>query len=108
MLSDAAYIGNRVSWKVSLLLGAFFFVTFFWLVPAWLGARVEATESAHLRPALEALIGRRLHWFKWLALAIALVFGYFAARSYMQASRHTRIAERNTGLVARLMARLLN
>lgn len=106
MLADAAYIGNRVSWKGSLLIGAIFFVIFYWAVPAWFAARLEATESPHLRPALEALIGRRLHWFKWLAVAIALVFGYFAVRSYLRLARHTRNGEHGSGLVAKLLSRI--
>ncbi len=95
-----------MSWKVSLLIGALFFVVFFWVVPAWLGARLEATESPRLRPALEALVGRRLHWFKWLAVGIALTFGYFAARNYFRLARHTRTGEQNSGLIAKLLARL--
>ena len=91
-----------------MVLGAVIFVVFFWLVPAWLTTWVEARQSGTFRPVVEAILGRRIHWFKWLAVAIALLFVYFAARDYLGLQRHTRSAERDAGLLARLIARLLS
>jgi hypothetical protein len=108
MLSDTAYIGNRVSWKASLVLGAFFFVFLYWLVPAWLGNYAVDVKNQAVRSAIEAVLGRRIHWFNWLAVAIALLFSYFAARNYLRVQRHTRVGERNASFVARILARLLD
>ena len=108
ILADAAYIGNRASWKLALALGAAFFVALYWVVPALLESRLEATESQSLRPALEVIIGRRLHWFKWLAIAVGLVFAYYAARTYLRLARHKSRAQQSSGHLARLLARLLS
>ena len=108
MLSDTAYIGNRVSWKTSLVLGVFFFVFFYWLVPACLANYAVDVKSQAVRSAIEAIYGRRILWFKWLAVAIALLFSYFAARNYLRVQRHTRFGERNASIFARILARLLD
>ena len=108
LLSDTAYIGNRVSWKASLVIGAFFFVVFYWLVPAWLASYAVDIKSQAVRPAFEAIVGRRIHWFKWLAVTIALLFSYFAARNYLRTHRHTRYGEQNASFFARILARLLD
>lgn len=108
LLSDAAYIGNRLSWRWSVFLGVFFFVLFYWLVPAWLTAWIEGRQSGANRAIVDIVLARRVHWFQWIGVALALVFAYFAARGYWRARRHTREGERNAGLLARLLARLLD
>ncbi|HET7151323.1 MAG TPA: isoprenylcysteine carboxylmethyltransferase family protein [Candidatus Acidoferrum sp.] len=41
--------GNWATTVASLLVGAGFFALWFWLLPAWLGFRVEAAEAARWR-----------------------------------------------------------
>lgn len=60
------------------------------------------------RPAVEAALGRRIHLFQYLAIALVLVCGFFAVRNYFYPFRLRSDAERNAGLFSRLLARWLD
>ena len=108
ILADAAYIGNRASWRTSIVIGAILFVLCYWLVPALIHTYIASQPSSKLTPLLDQVVGRRLHLFKWLAVALGLLFAYFAARSYSRQRPHTRTGERSVGFFARLLARILS
>lgn len=102
---DVAYVGNRVSWRVSLAYGAALFVAFYWIVPALLLGWLERLHGNSLYPLLDAVFARRVHWSRWLAIALAVLFCFFALRSYFRATRLTSKNERRAGFASRLLAR---
>jgi hypothetical protein len=106
LLNEAARVGNRVSWQTSLVVGAVLFCVLFWVVPAWMTSWVEARQSGMHRSIINTVLFQRIHWLKWLAVAIALLFAYFAARSYAGQRSHSHSGERDTSFLARLLARL--
>jgi hypothetical protein len=108
MVSDAAFIANRLPWWGAGVLGVVSFAVFYWIVPAWLHGYVEGSRSANVRPILEAILGRRIHWFQYLAIALALVCAFFAFRNFLSPFRLSRAGESNAGFFSRILARLLD
>ncbi len=41
IVSDTAYIANRLSWKGALLFGTVLFAIFYWVLPAWIGYQMQ-------------------------------------------------------------------
>lgn len=105
ILSDTAYIANRFSWRGALALGVVQFVIFYWLVPGWITHQLDSLKSNIPHQIMVAAFSRRLHWFQWLAIALALICGFFAIRNYFADSRLDRYGERQVGLLSRLLAR---
>lgn len=108
IVRDVAYVCNRFSWRVSLAYGAVLFVAFYWLAPALLLEWLERLRGNPLYPLLEAIFARRVHWFQWLAVALALLSVFFALRSYFRASPLASRDERRAGFFSRLLARWLD
>ena len=108
LLNEAARVGNRASWKTSLVLGAVLFVVLYWMVPAWMTSWVEAHQSGAHRSIISTVLFQRIHLLKWLAVAVALLFAYFAARAYAGQKSHARSGERGASFLARFLARLFN
>ncbi len=108
IVRDVAYVVNRVSWRVSLIYGVVLFVAFYWIVPALLLRWLDRLRTNSLYPLLEAVFARRVHWSQWLAVALALLCGFFALRAYLRAARLTSHGERRTGFASRLLARYLD
>ena len=108
LLNEAARVGNRSSWKTSLVLGAVLFILLYWVIPAWMISWAEAHQSGAHRSIISTVLFQRVHLLKWLAVAVALLFCYFAARKYAGQTIHTRAGERDASFLARLLARLFN
>lgn len=108
IVRDVAYVGNRVTWHFSLIYGAVLFIAFYWIVPALLLHRLERLRTNPLYPLLEVVFARRVHWSQWLAVALALLCGFFALRAYFRSARLTSNGERRTGFASRLLARHLD
>lgn len=108
IVGDAAFIANRLPWWGAALVGVVSFVLFYWLVPLWLRGHIEAMGESVTRPAVEAIVGRRIHLFQYLAIAIALVCGFFAIRNYLHPFRLRGRSESNAGFFSRVLARLLD
>jgi hypothetical protein len=108
MATDAAYIANRLPWQGALILGIVLFVIFYWLIPAWLQNHIASIDSKNVRPVIEAMYGRRIHWFQWLGVALALICGFFTVRNYFRSRRLRSAGERDVGYFGRLIARFLD
>ena len=108
IVRDVAYVGNRVSWRVSLIYGVALFVAFYWIVPALLLHWLERLRPNPLYPLLEAVFARRVHWSQWLAVALALLCGFFALRAYLRADRLASRHEQRAGFFSRLLARWMD
>jgi hypothetical protein len=108
IVRDVAYVGNRVSWRFSLVYGVVLFVAFYWVVPALLLRGLERLRGNPLYPLLDAVFARRVHWSQWLAIALALLCGFFALRAYFRADPLAYRNERRAGLLSRLLARWID
>ena len=59
-------------------------------------------------PALEAIFGRRIHWFQWIGITCGLISIYFSFRNYYLFG-HARNQERGiVGILARIFGRNLD
>jgi len=108
MLSDTSYVANRLSWKGAAILGAVLFVIFYWLLPAWLNHQLNSLQGSMLRPLVEAVFAKRIHWVQWLGIALGLICAFFAVRNYFAFQRIGRDGERDVSFFSRLLARLLD
>lgn len=81
-LADTAFIANRLSWKGATIFGVVQFLVFYWLLPVWINHQLDSLQDNMFRPMVEAVFARRVHWFQWLAIALALVCTFFAVRNY--------------------------
>lgn len=107
-LSDASYIANRLPWQGAVALGSVSFVVFYWLIPAWITHQIGSIRTEAARPAVEAMLGRRIHWVQWLGIAFALICAFYAVRNYLTTQRLGRFGEQNVSLLGRLLARWLD
>lgn len=108
VVTDVAFVANRLSWRRCLVLGAVGFTLFYWLLPMWLRSRVEVLKSEAIRVAFDHLVTRRAHWLQWVGIAIALVCVFFAARDYYGRRSLRPRSVRDTSWFARLLARILD
>lgn len=108
VVGDVAQVANRRSWREVLLLGAVLFVLFYWIIPAllhhWLGTLRQGT----IKPIIDVLLGRRIHWFEWVGIALGSVCVFFALRNYIAGHRLSRTGEQAAGFWGRLLARWLD
>ncbi|BFM19417.1 hypothetical protein R50076_04660 [Gilvimarinus japonicus] len=87
IVSDSVFIGSRLPWWGAVLFGAVTFVMFYFIAPAWFESKLLAQETSRFYPMLEAVFGRRIHWFKWLGVACGLIGLFFGIRNYFVSSR---------------------
>ncbi|PKD39546.1 hypothetical protein CWO84_14835 [Methylomonas sp. Kb3] len=105
LLSDTAYIANRFSWQGTVILGVVQFIVFYWLLPAWINHQLDSLQGNMFRPMVEVIFAKRVHWLQWLAMALALICGFFAIRNYFAVGQLDRYGERQVGFISRLLAR---
>jgi hypothetical protein len=108
LLSDTARAANRISWYGALILGFVQFVVFYWFLPEWIIHQLDSLQGNMFRPLVEAAFARRVHWLKWLAVALAIICGFFAVRNYFVADRLDRYGERQVSFFSRLFSRWLD
>ena len=108
VVSDAAYIANKLPWWGAAALGVFSFVLFYWILPWWINSRIDSVGSSAVRPAVEAILGRRVHWSQYVAISLALVCGFFAVRNYYRADRLRYARTKDAGFFARVLAKFLD
>ncbi|QEQ96924.1 hypothetical protein [Neptunomonas concharum] len=82
IVSDTVYMSSRLPWWGALIFGLAGFILFYFIVPAWLESKLIAQEPSSFYPMLEAIFGRRIHWFEWLGTACGLVGLFFGVRNY--------------------------
>jgi hypothetical protein len=105
LLSDTARTANRISWHGALVLGLVQFVVFYWLLPDWIKHQLDSLQGNMFRPLIEAVFARRVHWFQWLAISLALICGFFAVHNFFATDRLDRYGERKVSLFSRLFSR---
>ncbi len=88
-------------------MGVVFFTVFYWALPAWFQSQIDSAKTINLKPMLELVIGRRVHWSRLLGITLALVCLVFAAWNCFAQYRLNSNGERNVGFISRLLARLL-
>lgn len=108
LVSDTAFIANRLPWPWQLAFGLFLFASFYWGVPAVIAWQLESIENKVVRGMLEGAFGRRGHWSELLGIALGLTCVFFAGWNAWTRYRFGREGERNTGLVARVLARWID
>lgn len=108
IVGDTVYIANRLPWWATAIFGLILFIVLYWVVPTWLASKLETSGSTAVRPMLEFMVGRRVHWFQWIAIAIGIACSFLAIRSYLRARRLSRGAEQDTNWLSRLIARLID
>lgn len=108
LVADTARAANRLSWAGSSALGAVFFVSFYWLLPAALNHLHDYLQGNIYLPIVEPLFEKRNHWSQWLAIALGLICAFFAVRNYFGAGRLDRNGERQVGFISRLLARWID
>jgi hypothetical protein len=103
-----AFIANRLSWKWAAAMGLLMFVILYGAIPAWLTHKYGTPDGNQIRSALGIIVLRRAHWFEWVGIAAALVCGFISVRRYFIARQLSRDGEKNTSLLSRIIARLLD
>jgi hypothetical protein len=89
-------------------MGSILFGVFYWVVPLWVQGNLEGLEGNMYRPVMENLIGRRIHWSRYLGVALALICGLFAAFRYFSSDVLGKRGRANVGFLGRFIARLLD
>ncbi|MCP8687735.1 hypothetical protein [Marinobacterium sedimentorum] len=97
IVSDTVYIGSRLPWWGALLLGGITFLTFYFLLPHWLGAKLSSQSGSRMYPFLEVIFGRRIHWLEWIGIACGLIGLFFGVRNYYWSSQ---AGYRERGIIA--------
>lgn len=107
-IRDTTFIASRLSWKGALILGVVLFSLFFWGFPALVEHQLAGIKNQSLRPVIEALFARRLHWFQWLGVALGLACAFFAIWNYLAANRLGREGQYRVGFFSRLLSKYLD
>ncbi len=82
ILRDTTDIASALPWWGTLIFGVILFLIFYFGVPIWLEYQLAASENSRLKPALDALFSRRIHWFQWIAYACLFICSFFSFRNY--------------------------
>jgi hypothetical protein len=108
IIRDTVKTANQLSWRKCLVLGAFGFVIFYYLVPSIVGNYISNQAQNPFFPAIEAILVPKLRFLRLAGIGIALICVFFAVRNFhtqQQMSSQGLIA---TGFFARLLARILD
>lgn len=108
IVTDTAFIANRLPWNWTLVFGCFLFAAFYWALPAYMAWHLESIDNKIVRAMLEAVFGRRGHRAEWLGIALGLICLFFAAWNVWTEYRFRRSGEQNVGLISRVIARWLD
>ena len=108
ILGDAADISATIPWWAALLFGAFGFMLFAVFVPNILLAQLESSQDGNAFLVLEAIIGRRIHWFGWLGIACGLIGIYYGIRNYFFVLSADRDENKLISLLARILGKRLD
>ena len=108
IISDTAYIGSKLPWWGALLFGLITFVAFYWIIPGWLETKLQANSGNPMFPAIEAIYGRRLHWFQWVGIACGLVGLFFTIRNYFVSIQAGHPERGIVGFLAKIFGRGIN
>lgn len=107
-VGDVAYIANRLTWKGAIAFGVALFVLFYWIIPAALHYYLGTARTGTIKPIIDSVFARRIHWFEWVGIALGLVCAFFAVHHYLADRRLSRAGERSAGFWSRILARWLD
>ncbi len=108
ILSDTTFIANRLSWKACIALGVFSFSLFYFLIPIWINSQLNTLQDNMFRPVVEVIFARRIHWVRWVGIALGLICAFFAFRNYFASETISSYGERKVSLIGRLLAKFLD
>ena len=104
LISDTAYITNRLSWKCALVFGVVVFSIFYWMLPAWITSQANNLDGNMYKP----IFAKRIHWLKWIGISLGLISLFFSAYKYIKNQSSNRIIEKRVGFFSRLLARIID
>ena len=102
IIRDTTHMASRLGWKGCIFLGLVSFVVLFWLIPVWFEGRISPSSP------IEPFISRKIHFFKYLGIASAIVCLFFAIRNYYATDRLDSTGKVGVGFFARLLARFID
>lgn len=108
LISDTAYIANRLSWKGALVFGVVVFSIFYWMLPAWITSQANNLDGNMYKPMFDAIFAKRIHWLKWIGISLGLISLFFSAYKYIKNQSSNRIIEKRVGFFSRLLARIID
>jgi hypothetical protein len=102
---------NIFTWQAYILVGSLLFMTFYWLVPAWLNHELSTLHHGTVRPIAETLFMRRIHWIQLAGIALGAICIVFAIHNYFSTRlirrSISRCAGSNTNFICRLFVKLM-
>lgn len=111
-VGDAAFIATRLSPKWALALGLFGFVVFYFGIPWFIEARIQAMEAARqsiTHEAVAQVLNRRfVRPSEWAGIAILLVCTAIATWKAAMYAAPNNSSTRQMSLLARILARFLD
>lgn len=108
LFRDTAQMANYFPWQWSALLGFSLFAVFYWALPAWIHHQLSALQGNMLRPIVEVIFAKRIHWLQWIGEGLLVVCLIFAVRNYFSMNMLDRRGEQNLGWLSRLIVRLID
>jgi drug/metabolite transporter (DMT)-like permease len=108
IVSDSVSIGSRLPWWGALIFGCISFVLFYFIIPSWLEAKLASESQNMFYPLLEAVFGRRIHWFDWIGIACGLIGLFFCIRNSLFGNRAGHSERTIVGYFARMFGRDLS
>lgn len=108
VVRDTVEVANALPWWGAAILGLMLFILFYWVLPFWLQSKLDELQGNMIKPMVEALLGRRMHWLQWIGIALGLVGLFFAVRNYFVVCSMDRRDLWGVGWLARLFARFLD
>ncbi len=105
IFSDVNYIGSRLSWWGALVFALFSFTLFYFVIPAWLELKLSERSESNMYPILEAVFGRRIHWFEYLGVASGVLCLYYSVRNYFVGSYASSDERGIVGILSKLIGR---
>lgn len=98
LVTDVAYIGNRLPWWGAALFGVLLWFLFAKVFPQLATLYLEGNLSnSPYKAALIQAFGRRLHWLEYIGVALGLICAFFAVRNYFTDAMLEQRDERQVG-----------
>lgn len=108
IFSDINHIGSKLSWWGALIFGVITFTAFYFLIPMWLEAKLASGSSSNMYPVLEAIFGRRIHWFEYVGIASGIVCLYYSVRNYYVSSTANWKERSIVGILSKILGRKID
>lgn len=81
------------------------FILLYFLIPGWLESRISEQSGNQHYLFIEALVGRRIHFFKWVGIACGIVGLYFGIRRLCLVTTPGQKEKSIIAILARLISR---